>query len=109
MSHSTQDKEGNVKSMNRSHSMKRHSVQKLQEHLPPHSFVDRCGFVMKNMHTMFEYFINSETQDHKSGLALANWLHVIDGIVQGGIPPCISAIKTASGKVQVFVNTLFRT
>jgi hypothetical protein len=93
---------------NRSHSLKRNAVQMLQEFLPAHSFIARCGFLAKNIHTMFDYFFNSQNQDHKSAQVLAGWLHIVEGVVQGGIAPDCSAIKTARGKVKPFVNTLFR-
>ena len=107
MRHSVRDTNGNLKSANRSHSLKRHAVEKLQEHLSPHTFVDRCGFIVKNLHTMFDYFQNSAHQDEKSALILANWLYQVDSVIQGGIAPDASAIKTAKEKVRVFVDTLF--
>lgn len=110
MANSTmKDSKGNIKSTKRSHSLKRHAVGKLQEHLPPHSFVNRCGFVMKNMHTIFDYFVNSENQDEKAGLTLANWFHSYDGVIQGGVPPSKNGIKTAQSKLPIFINLLFRT
>ena len=110
MANSTsKDCKGNIKCTKRSHSLKRHAVDKLQEHLPPHSFVNRCGFVMKNMHTMFDYFVNSSGQDEKAELTLGNWFHSYDGVIQGGIPPSKNGIKTARAKLPAFINTLFRT
>ena len=105
----TTDTKGRTKCTKRSHSLKRFAVQTLQEHLSPHSFVARCGFLAKNIHTMFDYFVNSATQDHKSTKVLGNWLHSMEGEIQGGIPPDSSAIKTAAHKVKPFIHTLFRT
>jgi hypothetical protein len=111
MAHSTAvDGKGNIKSTKRSHSLKRHAVGELQEHLPPHSFVNQCGFVVKNLHSIFDYFINSECQDEKAGLTLAKWNHdSYDGVIQNGIPPNKHGIKTARDKLTTFINTLFRT
>ena len=108
MANSTVGKYGTRRSFTRSHGMKRHAVGQLQEHLQPHSFVDRCGFVVRNVHTMFDYFHNTAKQDEESAQTLANWLHKINNTIQGGIPPSPGAIKTASEKFPDFVTNLFR-
>ena len=108
MANSILGKNGTRRSYTRSHGMKRHAVGQLQEHLQPHSFVDRCGFVVRNVHTMFDYFHNTAKQDEESAQTLANWLHKINNTIQGGIPPSPGAIKTASEKFPDFVTNLFR-
>ena len=56
MNHSRVDKDGKIHLTRQSHSVKRCAIQEMQEHLPPHSFVQRAGFIINNVHTMFEYF-----------------------------------------------------
>ena len=92
---------------NRSHSLKRCAVSILQENLPAHSFVDRCGWVAKNIHTMFEYFFNSEEQDANSSKVLCGWCIKHQGKVLGGIPPRKDHITDSPRKVDDFVKSLF--
>lgn len=100
---------GNVKAYVRSHSLKRNAVQTLQEYLAPHSFVARCGWVVKNIHSLYDYMFNSPSQDANAGKTVQGWKKAsMDGNVLGGVPPRITAIKTASPKVRQFVNHLFR-
>ena len=101
-------KSGTLSSFSRSHSMKRHALTELQRQLPPHSFVDRAGLAVKNVHTMFDYFHNTIDQDDKSARVVAGWVHKINDVIQGGVPPSSSAIYTAPEKVPIFVKTLFR-
>ena len=59
MANSIVGKNGTRRSFTCLHGMKRLAVGQLQEHLQPHSFVNRCGFVVRNIHTMFNYFHNT--------------------------------------------------
>ena len=102
------DARGKMHSKNRSHSLKRYAVALLQENLSPHTFVRRCGFIAKNIHTMFDYFFNSDKQDVTCALTLAGWVHSVNGKVQGGISPDFSGIKTATEKLAPFARALFR-
>ena len=92
----------------RSHSFKRFSVNELQEQLPPHSFVARCGWIARNMHTMFEYFFNSRTQDLQSALVLGGWVNRIGNDIQGGVPHTREHLSTAQEKLTPFIMALFR-
>lgn len=109
MKHVKNNSKGDRQATIRSHSLKRSSVSELQENLPAHSFVARCGFVVKNIHTIFEYFFNSKSQDMQSALVLGGWMFNVGGSIQGGIPPEKSSIVTAPDKLQPFISTLFRT
>jgi len=109
MKHVKNNSKGDRQATIRSHSLKRSSVSDLQENLPAHSFVARCGFVVKNIHTIFEYFFNSKSQDMQSALVLGGWMFSVGGSIQGGIPPEKSSIVTAPDKLQPFISTLFRT
>ena len=108
LNHQFKDKSGKLHSKNRSHCLKRYAVALLQEHLSPHVIVRRCGFIADNIHSMFDYFMNSKRQDVECGLTLAGWFHKVNGVIQGGISPDITAIKTARHKVSLFVFALFR-
>ena len=103
------DEKGKVKSIIRSHGFKRNAVQTLQEYLAPHSFVARCGWVVRNIHSLFDYMFTSSRQDANAGKTVQGWKKSsMEGDVLGGVPPSIKAIKTASAKVQPFVEHLFR-
>ena len=78
---------GALSSLSRSRSMKRHTLTELQGQLPPHSFVDRAGLAVKHVHTMFDYFHNTIDQDEKSAQAVAGWVHKINNVIQGEVPP----------------------
>ena len=102
------DSKGKKHSKVRSHGNKRFAVSTLQEHLSPHTFVSRCGFAMKNLHSMFDYFFNSKNQELTCAHTIAGWTCRVNGQVQGGIAPDITALKTARHKLPAFVKTLFR-
>ena len=106
--HTFYDKSGKMHSKNRSHCLKRYAVQLLQEHLSPHVFVQRCGFMAENVHSVFTYYFNSIKQEIDCALILAGWDIKVNGVIQGGIAPDINAIKTSQEKVPVFVFMLFR-
>jgi hypothetical protein len=99
---------GKIRANIRSHSFKRLAVQELQEYLPPHAFVGRCGWVVKNIHTLYDYMFNSKRQDANAGKTLQGWIFSVGGEVLGGLPPDINNIRTSPAKVSLFVNALFR-
>ena len=96
-----------IKAPIRSHAFKRSSVQKLSEHISPHVFCERVGFMMRNVHTIFEYIFNTEKQDKVSGKTVQNWLARHNGEVLGEMPPTIDAITVASEKYLYLLNHCF--
>ena len=99
---------GKLRANIRSHSFKRWAVQELQEYLPPHAIVGRCGWVVKNIHTLYDYIFNSTRQDANAGKTLQGWIFSVAGEVLGGVPPDIRSIRTSAHKIPSFVRALFR-
>ena len=101
-------KSGGIKCHLGSHSMKRSAVQEMSENLAPHVFVERCGWFVKNLHSLFDYMVTSPRQDGNSGKTVQGWTKKnSEGDVIGGIPPTLEAIKTSPEKAYTFVKYLF--
>lgn len=110
LEHCEVDDNGNIISNKiRSHGFKRNAVQTLQEYLAPHSFVGRCGWAVRNIHSLFDYIFTSPRQDANAGKTIQGWVKSsLDGDVLGGVPPQIHSISTSPLKVEMFVSYLFR-
>ena len=89
------------------HGFKKSAVNILGECLEFHVFVFRCGWMVKNMHTAFDYLFNSAKKDRVCGKVLAGWSTCSDGSVHGGYPPSHLAIKNKRDKFEDFVRALF--
>ena len=91
-----------------SHSFKRRAVQVLSEFLSPHTFVERCGWMVKNVHSLFDYVFVSPIQDSECGKTLQEWtMRGLNNVIIGGLPPDLKHIKTSPEKLVPFVNALF--
>ena len=75
--------------------------------LPFHVIVFRAGWVVKNLHSAFDYIFNSQHKDDSCAHALAGWLQNSDNVFLGGFTPSFEAIKTEHNKAMMFVQVLF--
>ena len=75
--------------------------------LPFHVIVFRAGWIVKNLHSAFDYIFNSAHKDDSCNHALAGWLETMDSVFQGGYTPTFESIKTEPEKAQMFLNFLF--
>ena len=96
-----------------SHCGKKYAAQFMGETtcLSPLATVFRCGWEMRNVHTLFDYLVSSAVNDRKSAKVLANW-NVVSGIsgeIGGGIPPNVDDITTEREKANTFAELLFST
>lgn len=82
-----------------SHGQKRFAVQELSEHavLNPLSVIQRVGWQLKNMHTIFDYLTNSASNDRQTAYHLSGWSTPdFTGRLFGGRPPLLDAIEIAA-------------
>ena len=72
-----------------SHGHKKAAVNTLAENLNFQTFVFRCGWMVRNFHSAFDYIFNSTRKDLQCGKTLAGWhrLGVYGDKVLGGFPP----------------------
>ena len=75
--------------------------------LPFHVIVFRAGWIVKNLHSAFDYIFNSDHKDDSCAHVLAGWLEAMDSVFQGGFTPCFDSIKTEPEKAKMFLNFLF--
>ena len=74
----------------------------------PHVFVERCGWFIRNLHSLFDYMVTSPRQDGNCGKTVQGWTKKnSEGDVIGGIPPTLEAIKTSPEKAYTFAKYLF--
>ena len=72
------------------------------QEVPFHYLVFRCGWLVKNLHTAFDYVFNSKVKDRKCARVLAGWMDK----TYGGISPSFKHIKTEKKKAELFMNAL---
>ena len=75
--------------------------------LPFQVIVFRAGWLVRNLHSAFDYIFNSFHKDDSCASALAGWLQNQDPNLFGGYTPSFDAIKTDKNKAILFVQTLF--
>ena len=75
--------------------------------LPFHVIVFRAGWIVKNLHSAFDYIFNSAHKDESCAHALAGWLETLNSVYQGGYTPSFEAIKTEPEKAEMFLKFLF--
>ena len=75
--------------------------------LPFHIIVFQAGWVVKNLHSAFDYIFNSAHKDESCAHVLSGWSETVDSIYQGGFSPSFEAIKNEPEKAQMFLNFLF--
>ena len=63
--------------------------------------IAHAGWVVKNFHTFFDYWVCTHESMLKSGRAMYGWPKD-----KGGNPPKLSSIITSKGKVHAFVDNL---
>ena len=107
MQRTTVVSKGKIHSLLCSHANRRKGISDLQENHSPHTFVRRVGLIAQNIHTMFEYFFNSDKQDMACAHTLAGWYTIVNGAIQGGIAPDFDSIKSCPEKLTLFTKVLF--
>ena len=63
---------GKVKAL-RAHAYKKAGANELADHLEFHTFVFRCGWMARNLHTAFDYIYNTQKKDSACARVLAGW------------------------------------
>ena len=53
--------------------MKKAGINELADNLDFHAFLFRCGWMVSNMHTTFDYIFNNEKKDSACGKVVAGW------------------------------------
>ena len=91
----------------RGHQPKRSSVNQLADSLDIQTFVFRAGWLVKNVHTAFDYIYNSKKKDRISGKVLAGWSHLRESDLVTAYPPSLDSVKTETNLLDQFVLTLF--
>ena len=89
------------------HTPKKSSVNKLADNLNIQIFVFRAGWMVKNMHTAFDYIVNTKKKDELCGKVIANWLMKMGDDYVGGVPPSGESIIHKKESYQPFVDELF--
>ena len=89
-----------------SHSNRRFSVESLTSFpgLPIPAISFRAGWMMKNVHTLFDYISPRDSDDRKVGRAAAGWSTGGDKV---GVPPSLLIAGIDAIKARSFVNNLF--
>jgi len=96
-----------------SHSQKRQSVQEANAHPLLHTtwVCFRAGWLMKSIHTIFDYIRPSVGNDEEVALVMSKWTtsNGCDGRMGGGHPPLLRALRDHADalKVDKFVQILF--
>ena len=84
------------------HCGKKFGVQKLDDsNLTPQDLISRCGWLVKTLHSFFDYWTCTKASMEKSGRAINDWPHLC-----GGFPPTMESINTSKSKVKPFVDCL---
>lgn len=81
-----------------SHAFRKESMNALAESAVPfYCWIHRCGLIMRNVHTLFDYIsASSKRSDVINGNRLSGWPLGNGRTVYGGIPPSIRAINLNS-------------
>jgi hypothetical protein len=92
-----------------SHHGKKGSSQKMSEipFVSGLAQIFRAGWMVRGLHSLFDYVVGSNPHVAAAGKALANWTQKFNDTIHGGIPPTIDSIVTESHLVPGFVDTLF--
>ena len=91
----------------KAHSFKKSGVNDLADHLQFHTFLFRCGWMARNLHTAFDYIFNNERKDVACGKVLAGWTLVgSNGERHGGCPPKTN-MNHKPDVFDLFVKNLF--
>lgn len=95
-----------------SHCQKKHTLQKMAESpiLNAVAACFRAGFMMKNVSTFFDYATTSSELDKRAAKVCSDWTlqDPFLNTVGGGRPPKVEDVTTASDKLELFVEELFR-
>ena len=84
------------------HCGKKYGIQTIGDsNLCPQDIIGRAGWVVKNFHTFFDYWVCTHESMVKSGRAIYDW-----PVDDGGIPPTMDSIKTSREKINPFVSNL---
>ena len=84
------------------HSGKKFGVQKLGDsNLSPQHLISRCGWLVKTLHSFFDYWTSTKHSMEKSARAIYDW-----PINSGGFPPRMDIITTKKELVPKFVSCL---
>jgi len=94
-----------------SHHGKKASSQKMAEtpFVSGLATIFRAGWVVRGLHSLFDYVVAGASMLKSTGKALSNWTTPIGstGVMGGGRPPTLSSITTSSEQVTGFVDNLF--
>lgn len=63
--------------------------------------IGRCGWLLKEFHTFFDYWQSTGKSMTKSGRVMNGW-----PVNDGGVPPTFNHVKTNRHKIVTFVNSL---
>ena len=75
--------------------------------LPFQVIVFRAGWMVKNLHSAFDYIFNSTQKDDSCAHVLAGWLEKNENCYEGGFSPSFDAIKTEPERALHFLQVLF--
>ena len=75
--------------------------------LPFQTIVFCAGWMVKNLHSAFDYIFNSVKKDDDCAHVLAGWMNQADNKFQGGYSPRFEAIKTDPDQALLFLKALF--
>ena len=92
-----------------SHHGKKGSSQKMSE-IPGVSGlaqIFRAGWVVRGIHSLFDYVVGSRPLLQAAGKALSNWTCKLGDVIAGGQPPNLADISTAREKLDAFVEAIF--
>ena len=91
-----------------SHCGKKAAMQAMADYseLPFYAISFRAGWESKNMHSLFDYLIQSANNDNRCGKTLGGWVAKFGETIFGGYPPELHAIQMENEKVGGFVQAL---
>ena len=90
------------------HTPKKSGVNMLADHLNIQVFVFRAGWMVKNVHSAFDYIFNSTKKDTTCAKVLAHWLVKVDDQYVGGIPPSGDDISHKKKELRTFCRSSYR-
>ena len=91
----------------RGHTAKKTSVNQLADSLEIQTFVFRAGWMVRNVHSAFDYIFNNKKKDRLSGKVLAGWTHLKDNDLVTAYPPSLESVKTEKTLLDKFCKHLF--
>ena len=91
----------------RGHTAKKTAVNQLGDSLEIQTFVFRAGWLVRNVHSAFDYIFNNKKKDRISGKVLAGWTHLKESDMITAYPPCLEAVKTEKELLNKFSVRLF--